>query len=287
MSDYLDNPAGRLLALFEAARTVDQGKVASAEWAGIFRVEHLSPQFFRAIANMASMASETRARIAEVEPEDHVLHLEHFGQVDNVIANFARSLNVNMGGFLEPLDNRSGEYALKLCSAILHRKRSEGQLQRDERASLLDQVMALTDEVEKVSDLDRELRGWLLLRLHDIRRALQYPDQFGLVDISNAHDLIIGGLQTKRSRIAQLAKSKIAKNFVGVMVALDLAVNLGANSLQIAQSDGHDSPKSSTVVIEIQNQIEQHVVQLGESESVRQLPAGQVGDPDGAGAGSK
>ncbi|WP_155848797.1 hypothetical protein [Amycolatopsis vancoresmycina] len=271
MTRYLDNPAGRLLALVEQARGKKQDASASQQWAEIFHVDHLGSDFFRSVANFSKMVADVRTQMQEVEPDEYEFYLEYFSQVETMTGNFGRCLVVQMSEFLVPLEPQSGEHSLKLCSAILHRKKSEGELSESERDSLLEKVLDLIDEVERVDDLKGEAREWILLRLREIRRVLEARNQFGVADLSAAHDLLVGGVKNKQARVAALAKSMIAKNFIGLIVALDLAVNLGANSLQITQGD--DAPKSTSVVIQIQRDIEQ--INIESSSVVPQLPAGR------------
>jgi hypothetical protein len=278
MSDYLDNPAGRLLALLELARKTTQNAVAAQQWSTVFGVDQLSPQFFRAIANVVKMAADARVQMKEVEPELHEIHLEHFGQVDEAISAFTRCSAITMADFLVPLDERSGLHSLKVCSAILHSKKPEGRLSDDERDSLLEQVLSLIEEVENSGDLEAEVRGWLLDRLCEIRIVLERPVQFGIKDLAAVNDAIVGGLQTKRLRISVIAKSGVAKKVLGLIIALDLAVNLGANSLQIAQGVS-GAPQPTPVVVQIQQNIEQY--QIGSSNGVQQLPAGRDAAPKG------
>lgn len=134
------------------ARKTTQNAVASRQWADFSGVDPL---------------------MAEAEPDDYEVHLEHFNQVDETITAFARCSTVTMADFLVPLDERSGQYCLKLCSAVLHRKNSEGQLGGEGCNSLLDQLLALIEDVETVGDLDASLRVWLLGRLREVRRVLE------------------------------------------------------------------------------------------------------------------
>lgn len=68
-----------------------------------------------------------------------------------------------------------------------------------------------------------------------------------------------------------MAKSKVAKTVAGFIVSLDLAINLRANSLQIAQGVTEES-EPTPVVIQTQQLVEQCQNQI---EAPREpLPAG-------------
>jgi hypothetical protein len=250
---YLDNPAGRLLALFQAARRIDQATAATKGWSHVFGIETGdNVQFVERVGLMFKLAQEVRVRVEERVDEDPTIILEHFSQVEQTLENFFTIGNKHMQQFLANLDPRSGEYSLKLCSSILHRVAPELPIETDQAEDLRRQVEELIDETLSADDLEASVRAWLVKRLNEIRDVLINLKLHGAPGLELAKDRLVGGLAGKPSRIASLRDSKIAKSVAAFIVAVDVVVNFGANFRQLTATE---PPKPSPIVIEIERQM--------------------------------
>ena len=251
---YLDNPAGRLHSAFEAARTLPPNTPAIQGWAAILEVDQKDlATFFERVAGLLRLAKDTREQISNLVDDDPETLLSHFPEIEGALANFPSVTNVNMQNFLAPV-SPAGDYCLKICSSVLHRRNPERDLPEETTQDLKSKVDELIKAVLDSSDLDPNIQNWLLDRLHEIRRVLLNPKVYSARDLQVATEKIAGGLIFERKRAAKLRDSRLLQTLFGLITALDLALNIGANYHELTSSD---KPPQSQVVIDIQQVVGQ------------------------------
>jgi hypothetical protein len=250
---YLDNPAGRLLHCFEKARSVQPETPAVNGWARVFEIEDGDLRsLFARTAQLFELASKTRHLVESLTDADPEVILENFPQIEETLSNFTHLTNLRMDQFLAPLDFRSGQHTLKLCSSLLHRAMREPTLESSQVAQLLDQLNSLIGDVEDTDDLDAHTKEWVLARLQEVHEKLTNIDTVGVPDLEQSVDKLAGGLFGNRDRVAALSQSKISKKLVGLILALDLVLNIAANVTQIAGSNEQQTPSPRVEIIQQQ-----------------------------------
>jgi hypothetical protein len=239
--EYMDNPAGRLHAILLKVVNLPANTPAMEGWATVFGIEpgdHV--QFFRYVARVFRMASEVRTLVRRYPEDDPELLLDHFDEVERTLANLTATASLQMNSFAEPLRPGRGLYSLRVCSSLLHRR-------------CPDQVRDVISDVEDADDLDSATASWLTKRLYEILQALSESSIYGTPEVEQASEKLIGGVVRKRERIASLSKSKVGMKVAAVIVALDLALNLGNNAREIGAT--FTNPEPSPILIEIQNEL--------------------------------
>jgi hypothetical protein len=174
---------------------------------------------------------------------------------------------------------------LETASALLSQVRPEPVIVESDVASLLEQVRALLDQVVAADGLDDGAREWIANRLQEIEDALSGIGITGCSGVERALNATIGGLRRHPTMLERLRASPVIHGIVGLLVALDLALNLAAN---VKALEADEVPSPSPVIVEIEQvtnvQIER--VELGDkSYLLDDMRAIQSGRPSQAASG--
>ncbi|TWP53222.1 hypothetical protein FKR81_04425 [Lentzea tibetensis] len=263
---YLNNPAGRLLMNFQLVRQQAPATRALQAWSSVFNIDSGDMNaFMQRVSKLYEWAEQTQEMINDSPTADPRIHLKHFGEVQNALSNFLAVRELQVEQFLTPIHPNSGEYCLEICAHLLHSQRAEPSLDPDERESLLSRLDRLIDEVVQDGDLDQETKDWVLRRLSKIRDTLFNAHLFSTEDTEHALDVLLGGLRRKLKVLRSLTKTVTGKNLMTFVVALDLAINLSANTHELIAGD---PPRSSPIVIEIQKVIDPPALPEGKNDSI-------------------
>jgi hypothetical protein len=240
---YMDNPAGRLQRLFEAAKEQPQGNSAVAAWCEVF--ELTSPEddmlLVEQFGRMVTLANETRDQVERLRDDDPDLMLQHFPEVESTLKRSLQVAGQTMEWHLSGLTT-SGVHSLALCSSLLHRRTPEESVSTGDRVVLLDRVERLMDEVYDADDLDEAARNAILDKLSEILCALRDIDTRGALPLRQAADAMVGSLVTQRGVWQRAAHSKVASGLYGFIVLVDLVLNLSANASAL---EGPEPPTPS------------------------------------------
>lgn len=271
MPEYLDNPAGRLLAVVQAARSVNPGVNALAGWQEVLNAPPGDHALFHSrVAQLFYLAGETRRTVESFPDEDPETILEHFPQVEATLEQFNRVAATNMQGFFAGLEIKSGDYSLRLCSSLLHRRAREAVIKSETVRDLQARIETLIQDVVDAGDLANALKEWTLDRLKEILEALRLQPLYGYQGFEESALKLIGGMVGKRDHAAGFSSSKVKAGIVGLIMALDTVLNIGANVHELTAGN---NPPPSPVVVVIQQQI-------GVSAGTPELPPnGTKGDP--------
>jgi hypothetical protein len=135
----------------------------------------------------------------------------------------------------------------------LHRRAAEPVVEEDTASWLTAEVEELINELIKATDLDSEVKQWLMQRLNEVRDALLNLRIHGALNLEEATNKITGGLVGKIKRIGAINSSRMRERLVAFIVAVDMAINLGANVKQITSGE---PPKQSPIFIFIESQFD-------------------------------
>lgn len=271
---YFDNPAGRLLANFQQLRALPSNTSAVTAWAKVFNVEEADRSaFMTRVAKLYQFADETRDLVSALPNAAPEIYLKNFHEVEAALSHFMVVRDIHVQQFLSPISPNSGEHCLEICSHLLHVQRVERSISDQARADLVGKLDELVEAIEGAQDLEADTRTWVLARLAEVRSTLTEQRIYGVEDTDSAVDKLLGGVMRKIHHLSSLGKSGVVTKFVAFAVAIDLAINVGANTHELISGD---SPKSSPIVIEIQNRMSS-----SDLDSVPALPGTAI-DEEGA-----
>lgn len=250
---YIDNPAGRLLAVLQAARTQPVNTPAIHGWASVFDIDRNdSARVLTYGARLIESATAIREAVEKFDEDDPGLRLTYFPEVETTVAKFVSVGSLSMQHFLADLHPKTGEHSLEWCSALLHRKAGESMIESDTVRDLRAQLEELVQAVLDAEDLNSAIKSWILRCLADILIAIDGSNIFGFADVRDATDRLIGGLVGNAGRASEVKKSGVFKKLGNFIIALDLALNLAANTYQLASGENASTPPSpSPQVVQI------------------------------------
>ncbi|MEV4275148.1 hypothetical protein [Actinoplanes xinjiangensis] len=250
----LNNPARRLHAIMEAARSLPPDTLAAAGWASIQNRQHDEPKFVQSadllafLSHIGYLVKETSDLLRRVEDEDDVdIVFAHFNQVVDIVDRFPMMANNNIAWSLQGLDN-GGMMSLRVAGSLLNRYAAEPSIPEDEVQSLLEQVRDLIREVHQADDLDDKTKKYILDLLLKIERSLAEYKFLGIGAVESALNETTGALRRNTPLLSRLGDSKVMHGFVTLVYAVDLALNMGANAKELGSAP---EAKPSPVVIEI------------------------------------
>jgi hypothetical protein len=143
-------------------------------------------------------------------------------------------------------------------------------------ADLHQQVLVLIGQVGQ-SDLAESTKRWLLDRLGDIAERLESRRNYSASEIGVVSDALLGGLRQKAERIADLRNSSCVRKVLAFIVALDLAINLAANTKELLGGDATvPEPASSSSVVWVISETNIYptpMAALPQGESTEENPA--------------
>lgn len=249
-----ENPGTRLLALLDEARATNNPAHINAlqRWAEIWGVEQADTVgIMQCAAVTANLAIETRRLIESCEDTDDVEGLlRHFGQVEATVGNFRGMQHITMTQFLQALQD-TGMYSLEMCSRLLARRRPQPSVPDLERTSLLSTIAELLTQVESATDLDPEMRMFVIDRLTEVQRALLVSKVFGHKDFERAAYDFAFSIRTP-DRSTRISRSKIGKAIMEASVAV---VTVAASITQTYESIESTPPPAT--VVQVITQIDQ------------------------------
>jgi hypothetical protein len=231
---------------------VQTGGLAASVLCGVFGLDwHTNvAQLLSKLGQVADLAHQTRSIVQRLPPEaSGDVMLRHFPEVEAVVGSFANVGAISMMELCAPM-KETGWHSLELASDLLRRYQREPTLDDDTVRRLLKQTRDLKDEVRDAEDLDDDVRSWLIQRLREVEVKLEDVDLNGCVAVEEATDQLFGGLLR---RITRIGSHPVAKAAVGLVLALDLALNVAANAKALGPAQ---DVQPSPVVVQLQNIIE-------------------------------
>jgi hypothetical protein len=177
MAEYLDNPAGRLLALIrEAKQRPDPGN-ALVGWTGVFGLPATTNNDVQVEVVMRLLAvhhliNDLEKAINAIENEDdRKPFLGPLPRLRNAVP-VANALNASFHGLLGNVSD-SDLVILDFCSRHLHKSVAEPEVDSTSLSELANDVEELFNSVESSESMDPELRTFLLKQIETVRRGVQ------------------------------------------------------------------------------------------------------------------
>lgn len=190
---HLDNPAGRLRAVFEVLKTHDRERDQTSYRAALAEAFGLDPDedgpwVLERFAIVVRLPAQIRREVAQL-PFDGNLFLRRLPDFEGVLS--AINLNGRVYGSLKPIGDGSME-SLLLCSDILHQNRPQPVPTDGQRDDLAAQIDELEVNIRGDGSVDDELRRFLLFHLGEMRRALDAVVVAGPVELEAATQRAVG-----------------------------------------------------------------------------------------------
>lgn len=195
MSVQLDNPAGRLAAVFIDVRNSPPNQPAIDRWMEIFKVSDRLDVLRRA-TDLAVLVGQVEVAVRALPDDEDPEHLlRHLGEVRTMIDGLLYVGNVPMDHFIRQL---TGEaiYSLETCSRALRRNGGrEPTIDADGVDHLLALIRAVIDEIA-ASDLPVTAKVFLVERLRTVETTLLNIHLTGYAPVEAALDaLTIGAVR--------------------------------------------------------------------------------------------
>lgn len=255
MSEYLDNPAGRLHELLielHRATPREQNNAAWNAWVGILTPPETpvdSPEAVAAIARLLELPAAVRAAVAALDPdkvdEDEKAELvedldkietglrlttQQSHPVKQIFAPFAPSGDVPRSAAVR---------TLKMCARKLHRLAPEPMTSADDLDRLAESVVELMQEVQD-ADLSPKTKALLLRHLHLLLQAIHSVRITGIVVLEERMDAFSAALVVRQPEAGEeLLQSSVIGRFKAFLEAINLLLRgaRGVNALTAEAAD--------------------------------------------------
>ena len=222
-------PAQRLLAILEAAKQKTDQKAENA-WCSILGVaEGNKAQLLRRLGLVMELPFQIKEEIKRIPQLEHAVYLKWMPDVEAGFSSI--NLGRNFSEFRNPV-TATALYGLEVCSEILSRYSAEKILNPMDLDTLDTDVNSLIDELLK-SEIDRDLKSFVLSKLDDVHIAILDYKYAGLKPLRKAVEAVIGSVVFEKDLHAKLGKTKYSRKFWSVMNRTAMIVTVVAGTMQI------------------------------------------------------
>jgi hypothetical protein len=257
VTEYLDNPAGRLHRLLVRFRQNASNTQAWRTWAATLGISDTDyPEVARGLGMLLALPGEAESELAQVDPADYpgdivlrwkdkivpalVPHLFEARQADQMAAGFDDASL----GFLET------------CSWTLHRYRPQRLIADSDVERIQKLIDELYSELRTSVSIDRELRVFLLEQCEEMTRALRDMEIRGPAALEEALDRAVGAAHRRADLAARSSEApgvwrKFGEVLVVVAAALQIATSAVALPGQVQQAIEGPPPPAQVQVVEV------------------------------------
>jgi hypothetical protein len=208
----VNNPAGRLLRVLTSLKAQGGSTRLSDAWRAILRIKIASSEdhnfeFFRRYGLLLALPARARAAILSVPDLDREMYLTWVPRLE--AAFMGCGLNAQVSGFLASFDESSHQ-ALAFGAELLSRVQAEKTVDQDELSKIAQQVEELRRDTTQ-SDIDEDLKIYVLEGLADIASAIEEYELEGMTSLERGLAVVLGSLEMKRAQSANWRESTIWK----------------------------------------------------------------------------
>ena len=213
---YHDNPAGRLHDLLTQLNEQHHASSLLDGWAGVLGVNAVDVVVH--LGRVAELVRQTQEAVDRVGEGVYVQTVQRYRSA------WARPIFPVDHAFKQALmkvvpDDRDLE-ALGMVSVHLHLAAPEGVVPEDDKVEeLLTQVRELIDGVRIADDIPHDLKHVVILRLQDVRDALEHLNVGGPAAVRHATEAVIGSMALMTVGTDLSKSSTLKKVFATVAVA--------------------------------------------------------------------
>jgi hypothetical protein len=250
----MTNPAGRLYAVLQKARTAQPNPQAQAVemWTAVLDMPNTDlTDLLRALLDLDAQMRRVRTQISTLPADaDPDIALAHIDEVEAVLQRLPLLNGQTMEWTLAGLTN-AGMLSLRACASLLDRYHLEPVLADERLTELRREVDSLIEEVRQSDDLDDQTRKFILSLLLKIKHSLERYVILGTGPVEAATNETVGALSRHSETLMKISKSKVAQGFLTLVLALDTTLNMAANARAIEPGS---EPSPSRVIVEILEQ---------------------------------
>ena len=224
-----NNPAQRLLTILEAAKQQPDQKAENI-WGALLGVaDGNKAQLLRRLGLVMELPFQIKEEIERIPQIEHAVYLKWMPAVEASFSNL--NLGRNFSEFKTPV-TATALYGLEVCSEILSRYSAEKVLNPKELDELDADVNSLMDELLN-SDIDRDLKSFVLSKLDDVHLAILDYKFAGVKPMRKAVEAVIGSIAFEKELHTKLGNSKFSRRFWGIMTRTAMVVTIVAGTVQI------------------------------------------------------
>lgn len=189
----VNNPAGRLLAVMERAGSVSLKNSGANAWQQVLRDDDEEPlelhSLLERLARVVVLPAGIRHEVGSIDNVKHDLYLRHVGVWEQAFSSRIR-FDAQLSHFME-LFKPEHVYCLETCDELLSRERPEPVLSSDFVGQVVQDLDELRGRVVQ-SDLDHDVRKFLLTGLDRMREALRHYRFSGVPPVIDALEASLG-----------------------------------------------------------------------------------------------
>lgn len=232
----LNNPAGRLHYWLQRGSARNHGNSAMGEWCAAFGLDHNKVadrvQCMRRGAMLMRLATEVRREAEQLPGIYHpAVMLQHFGEIEGALDIFTILPGQQMGRMFEQIQG-TGWQSLRLLDAMLSTHRPESVVEPDAIRKILAQVGSLIDEILADSDLETDLRRYIVARLRDVQNVLTDALITGAPGVELAANSLMGARHRDEDLWDRIAATRwaprIAMTWAAIMTTLSAVAGFPA-----------------------------------------------------------
>ncbi len=234
-----DNPAGRLHAILEAAKShTGNGFML---WARVFDIsiisDKISPEtefeITSRLIQVRKMIDEIEEGLRSIEGINLNLYLSPFSRIRHVI----RISSINFGNYESHLQQiTEGDMTvLAFCAEELSKWQSEATIEEAQLKELIDDIQALYEQV-RASELKPEIKNLILDQLEIIRRAIHEYRIRGVKRLSEALTTVVGAYVLNRDLLESESNKDEVRSFKDTLSKFASVVAFASHTTRLLEA---------------------------------------------------
>jgi len=223
--------AGRLLNIIQEAKKIQQNTKCIDAWAKILNTSpNDKPLLFKRLGSVMALPSQIKEVVLNTEGiSDTKPYLNWLSPINNAFTH--QNLSAQWETFIKYIDQHTINY-LSMTTDMLNLQKPEPTLKDDQLTELKTNFIDIEKEINE-SDLDIDLKNFMLKRIKDILNALDEYKFNGIEPISDAINITIGQIVINNDIANKSKENSIAKKFWELIVDASVIVTLATGVPQI------------------------------------------------------
>ncbi len=227
-----NNPAGRLVTLFEAAREVSGRTPVHQVLDDLLGHGMSEPGItLGGFAQFLALVQEAQRAILAIPDINHQLYLEWAPKLEQTLKVIA--LGTKWEAFRSQIDDKT-MYSLQICAELLGRGHPDSTLDEATVQKLRDDLWKLHEGI-KDSDIEDDLKDYMFVRLESVDRALQEWQIRGIRPVEEAFEAVVGSLVLNRTVYARTRNTAVGEQFWRIMERLAVLVSITVGTISIGK----------------------------------------------------
>jgi hypothetical protein len=228
----LDNPAGRLYEVLNAARSMPATHRVGGAWAEVFDVEPTDIRsIYALLVELMDLADRAKKSVQQLPDVDHDLYLRWVPNVERVLTHSQLAVKwAELQSHLDKLTMNQLEY----CSDLLSQRMGEKVISDEDLSKLQMEVETLLEKVLN-ANLPQELTAVLTQKLEDIRQAILAYRVTGNEGLRQAVESGFGAIVLYREHIQGIQDEEQKTTLHDVLEFMAHLAQIGGFVLQAVQ----------------------------------------------------